>query len=77
MGRTHRPEASGIAADPTEVAYQAMKELLKKEPHADTNFRRLLLAMHPDRVKDTQFEPLFNKVTQTIVDLREQYREQN
>ena len=49
-----------------------MKQLLMKESRTEANFRRLLLAMHPDKVKDTQFEPLFNKITQTIVEYREQ-----
>ena len=65
-----RPEAPGTTDDPTEVAYQAMKQLLMKETRTATTLRRLLLAMHPDRVKDTQFESLFTKITQTIIEQR-------
>ena len=68
--KSPHPEASGTADDPTEVAYQAMKQLLMKETRPATTLRRLLLAMHPDKVKDTQFEPLFTKITQTIIEQR-------
>ena len=43
-----------------------MTELLGMEPHVDAVLRRLVLALHPDRFKDTPFESVFNQVTQKL-----------
>jgi len=42
-----------------------------KEDVANAALKRLLLAWHPDKVKGTSFEPVFNKMTQRINSLRE------
>ena len=72
QSRTVLPKARPKAGKaPSETATDALIEMLMMEPHSDENLRRLLLSFHPDKVKSTQFEPVFNKVTQKILALRE------
>ena len=61
-----------LQPEPVRAATTALIALLMKEEHSDATLRRLLLAMHPDKVKDTQFEEVFNNVTVKINELREQ-----
>ena len=67
---THAP-AAGSPQDPVEAAVEALYILLMKEDVANAALKRLLLAWHPDKVKGTSFEPVFNKMTQRINSLRE------
>ena len=48
------------------AAVKAMTALLDMEPQADAVLRRLVIALHPDRFKDTPFESVFNQVTQKL-----------
>ena len=64
----------GSPQDLVDDAVEALSKVLRKEDVTNNSLKRLLLVWHPDKVKDTGFEPVFNRMTQIINSLRENAR---
>ena len=49
-----------------------MLKLLMKEKRDNATCKRLLLALHPDKVQDTKFQGVFEELTKQINAFREE-----
>ena len=59
-------------AEDVEAATEAMLKLLMKEKRDDATCKRLLLALHPDKVQGTNFQCVFEELTKKINAFREE-----
>ena len=65
-----RPKCSDEDHEDVEAATKAMLKLLMKEKRDAATCKRLLVALHPDKVQDTKFERVFDDITKNINEFR-------
>ena len=66
------PRRSSEDAVDVEAATKAMMKLLMKEKRDNATCKRLLLALHPDKVQGTQFQPVFEELAKKLNSFREE-----
>ena len=67
-----RPKRSEEDREDVEAATKAMMKLLMKEKRDQASCKRLLLALHPDKVQGTHFQLVFEELAKKINAFREQ-----
>ena len=67
-----RPKCSDEDHEDAEAATKAMMKLLMKEKRDQASCKRLLLALHPDKVQGTHFQLVFEELAKKINAFREQ-----
>ena len=69
--RPARHKEGATDAEDIAAATKAMMKLLMKEKRDDATCKRLLLALHPDKVQGTNFACVFDELTKKINAFRE------
>ena len=70
--RPAEKKAGATDAEDVEAATKAMLKLLMKEKRDNATCKRLLLALHPDKVQGTNFQCVFEELTKKINAFREE-----
>ena len=70
--RPKGPKSSEEDREDVEAVTKAMLKLLMKEKRDNATCKRLLLALHPDKVQDTKFQGVFEELTKQINAFREE-----